>query len=49
MTIGQIIDLRNGFLLFRTLRARLIALIVVVSYVLVFVEALLVNMVMPTL
>ncbi len=49
MTVGQIIDLRNGFLLFRTLRARLTALIVVVSYVLVFVEGLLINMVMPTL
>ncbi len=49
MTIGQIIDLRNGFLLFRTLRARLTALIVIVSYVLVLVEGLLINMVMPTL
>ena len=49
MTIGQIIDLRNGFLLFRTLRARLTALIAIVSYVLVLVEGLLINMVMPTL
>jgi uncharacterized protein len=49
MTIGQIIDLRNGFLLFRTLRARLTALIVVVSYALVFVEGLLINLVMPAL
>jgi uncharacterized protein len=49
MTIGQIIDLRNGFLLSRTLRARLTALVVVVSYVLVFLEGLLINLVMPTL
>ena len=35
--------------LFRTLRARLTALIVIVSYVLVLVEGLLINMVMPTL
>ena len=49
MTIGQIIDLRNGFLLFRMLRARLTALIAIVSYVLVLVEGLLINMVMPTL
>ena len=48
MTIGQIIDLRNGFLLFRMLRARLTALIAIVSYVLVLVEGLLINMVMST-
>jgi uncharacterized membrane protein YraQ (UPF0718 family) len=47
MTIGQIVDLRNGFLLFRTLRARLTTLIVVVSYVLVFAEGLLINVAMP--
>jgi uncharacterized membrane protein YraQ (UPF0718 family) len=44
MTIGQIVDLRNGFLLFRTLGARLTALIVAVSYALVFVEGVLVNL-----
>ena len=43
MTIGQIVDLRNGLLLFRTLPGRLVALIVVVSYGLIFVEALAVN------
>src|SRR5215475_9990309 len=40
MTIGQIIDLRNGLLLFRTLPGRLVALIAIVAYVLVFLEAL---------
>jgi len=44
MTIGQIVDLRNGVLLFRTLRAPLVALVVVVAYVLVFLEGVLVNM-----
>jgi uncharacterized membrane protein YraQ (UPF0718 family) len=44
MTIGQIVDLRNGFLLFRTLGARLTAFIVAVSYALVFVEGVLVNL-----
>ena len=48
MTIGQIIDLRNGFLLFRMLRARLTAFIAIVSYALVLVEGLLINMVMST-
>ena len=43
MTIGQIVDLRNGVLLFRTLRGGLVALIVVVAYVLVFLEGVLVN------
>jgi uncharacterized protein len=47
MTIGQIVDLRNGFLLFRTLGARLTALIVAASYALVFVEGLLINLLMP--
>jgi uncharacterized membrane protein YraQ (UPF0718 family) len=44
MTIGQIVDLRNGFLLFRTLGMRLTALIVALSYVLVFVEGLSINL-----
>ncbi len=43
MTIGQIVDLRNGFLLFRTLPARLTALVVVLSYALVFAEGWLIN------
>jgi uncharacterized membrane protein YraQ (UPF0718 family) len=46
MTIGQIVDLRNGFLLFRTLRARLTTLIVLLSYALVFAEGWLINAVM---
>jgi uncharacterized membrane protein YraQ (UPF0718 family) len=46
MTIGQIVDLRNGLLLFRTLPGRLVALIAVVSYGLIFVEALAVNRVL---
>ena len=47
MTIGQIVDLRNGFLLARTLPARLVALIVVVSYGLVLAEGALVNALLP--
>ena len=43
---GQIVDLRNGLLLFRTLPGKLVALIVVVSYVLIFVEAVAVNRVL---
>ena len=43
MTIGQIVDLRNGFLLFRTLRGRLTALVVLLSYVLVFAQGWLIN------
>jgi len=43
MTIGQIVDLRNGLLLWRTLGVRLVALIVLVSYVLVFAEGALLN------
>jgi uncharacterized protein len=43
MTIGQIVDLRNGLLLFRTVGPRLVLLIVGISYVLVFLEALAVN------
>jgi uncharacterized protein len=46
MTIGQIVDLRNGLLLFRTLPVRLVALIVVVAYGLIFVESLAVNRVL---
>jgi len=45
MTIGQIVDLRNGALLFRTLGTRLSGFIVLVSYVLVFAEGFLVNLV----
>jgi uncharacterized membrane protein YraQ (UPF0718 family) len=43
MTIGQIVDLRNGLLLFRTLGPRLVALIVGVGYGLVLVEGLAIN------
>jgi len=43
MAIGQIVDLRNGFLLFRTLRPRLTALVVLLSYALVFAEGWLIN------
>jgi uncharacterized membrane protein YraQ (UPF0718 family) len=43
MTIGQIVDLRNGVLLLRTLPGALVALIVVVAYILVFLEGVLVN------
>ena len=46
MTIGQIVDLRNGLLLFRTLPGRLVALIVIVAYGVIFVEALAVNRVL---
>src|SRR5207249_6286044 len=38
MTIGQIVDLRNGLLLFRTSGPPLVALIVAVGYGLVLVE-----------
>ena len=47
MTIGQIVDLRNGFLLARTLRGRLVALIVVVSYGLVLLEGAAINLLVP--
>jgi uncharacterized membrane protein YraQ (UPF0718 family) len=43
MTIGQIVDLRNGLLLFRTVGPRLVLLIVGIAYALVFLEALAVN------
>ena len=46
MTIGQIVDLRNGLLLFRTLPGRLVAMIVIVAYGLIFVESLAVNRVL---
>jgi uncharacterized membrane protein YraQ (UPF0718 family) len=48
MAIGQIIDLRNGLLLWRTLGSRLLALIVVVSYPLVFVESVLINRILAS-
>jgi uncharacterized membrane protein YraQ (UPF0718 family) len=43
MTIGQIVDLRNGVLLVRTLDARLAGLIAAVAYTLVFMEGVLLN------
>jgi uncharacterized membrane protein YraQ (UPF0718 family) len=43
MTIGQIVDLRNGFLLFRALPARVVALVAGFSYVAVFAQGVLVN------
>jgi uncharacterized protein len=43
MTIGQIVDLRMGFLLFRTLRGGIAALIVGLAYVIVFTQALVIN------
>jgi len=43
MTIGQIVDLRNGLLLFRTLGVRLVVLIVGVGYGLVLVEGVALN------
>ena len=46
MTIGQIVDLRNGLLLFRTLGARLVMLIVGVGYGLVLVEGVVLNAVL---
>jgi uncharacterized protein len=49
MTIGQIVDLRNGFLLFRVVGSGLALLIVGLSYLLVFMAAVAVNVVMPTL
>ena len=49
MTIGQVVDLRNGFLLLRAVGGRLLLLIVTVSYVLVFAEALAVNAFLPRL
>ena len=49
MTIGQVIDLRNGFLLLKTVGTSLLALIAAISYVLVFAEALAVNALVRTL
>ena len=49
MTIGQVVDLRNGLLLYRTVGRALALLIVGVSYVLVLLEALAINAVMPKL
>ena len=43
MTIGQIVDLRNGVLLFRVLDLRLVALVVGVAYALVLAEGVLLN------
>lgn len=43
MTIGQVVDLRNGLLLYRTLGVRLVGLIVIVSYLLVFAEGVAIN------
>ena len=43
MTIGQVVDLRNGLLIWRTLGGRLLLLIVLVSYPLVFVEGVVLN------
>jgi uncharacterized membrane protein YraQ (UPF0718 family) len=47
MTIGQIVDLRNGALLVRALGGRAVAVVVVVAYVLVFIEALIINESVP--
>lgn len=43
MTIGQIVELRNGPLLWRTLGARVLLLVVLVAYPLVFAESVLIN------
>jgi uncharacterized membrane protein YraQ (UPF0718 family) len=43
MTIGQIVDLRNGLLLWRTLGGRLMLLVVLIAYPLVFAEGVLLN------
>ena len=43
MVIGQIVDLRNGLLLFRTLRTPCVVLIVAASYLIVCLEALAIN------
>jgi uncharacterized membrane protein YraQ (UPF0718 family) len=44
MVIGQIVDLRNGALLFRTLGPRLVVLIVTVGYALVLLEGIAINL-----
>jgi uncharacterized membrane protein YraQ (UPF0718 family) len=46
MTIGQIVDLRNGLLLARILDRRLVLLILAVAYGLVFLEGVLLNRVL---
>jgi uncharacterized protein len=43
MTIGQIVDLRNSLLVWRVLGGRLLALVVLVSYPLVFLEGVALN------
>jgi uncharacterized membrane protein YraQ (UPF0718 family) len=43
MTIGQIVDLRNGLLMWRTLGGRVLLLIVLTAYPLVLVEGILLN------
>jgi uncharacterized protein len=43
MTIGQIVDLRNGFLLLRAVDLRLAGLVGLTAYLLVFAEGVLVN------
>lgn len=43
MVIGQVVDLRNGLVLIRTLGPRYVVLIAVSAYLLVFAEALLIN------
>jgi len=48
MTIGQIVDLRNGMLLWRALGGKLMLLIAVASYPLVFAEGLLVNRILAS-
>jgi uncharacterized membrane protein YraQ (UPF0718 family) len=44
MTIGQIVDLRNGFLLLRALPGRVVALMVGAAYAAVFAQGVLVNL-----
>jgi uncharacterized membrane protein YraQ (UPF0718 family) len=46
MTIGQIVDLRNGLLLGRTLGVRLVGLVVAISYPLILTEGALINAVL---
>jgi uncharacterized membrane protein YraQ (UPF0718 family) len=48
MTIGQVVDLRNGLLLWRALGARLTLLIALVAYPLVFVEGVVLNRILAT-
>ena len=48
MTIGQLVDLRNGLLLLRTVGVRPVLLIVLVSYALVFAEGVAINRLVPT-